>query len=418
MLHALVVVLLGVTAPFTLADTRVDLPRGRAVWLTGEWTSRSELWADASLAFRRKDRDLLVLDGGTHQPRLVYTYPDRAWSRTCGPAWSANGTACYVWLDVHEQLVAMDRDSGHRRSLTNIPTHSWNEKGDQHLDGGPVWRRNGIVDDSAAGLLLFVTREERNDQVAFWQKRSGRGGTSLMALDPEDGSTVALAAKGTLPEVTLSWELSLSRKRLFIVSNPAGKYRPGEPHDLDERRLDGHVEREFDEPAGTAGDLALSPDERWLLVERLYKVGKEIPAVQLDDYTRKDFDVLFEAEHGGFVLIDLDSGEVTDGPASGTEAAWASDNRRIAYVDGWDVNVYDRESQTTTQLIRGGPEERNWSWETWYEPTWSASGRRLALTTGGDGSMLLLDLDTREFMLVDIQATGKLWAPVPKLFGG
>jgi hypothetical protein len=412
-----IVGVLATSALLAPADTRVEVP-GRVTWLLGEWTRRTELWPDMSLVFREKDRDLLVLDAGADHPRRVYTYPDRAWSRISGPTWSSDGATLYTWLDIHEQLVAMDRTSGQRRSLTRIPTHAWNSKGDEHLDGRPVWRRNGVVEDVASGLLLFVVNEERNDKVAFWQRRDDRGGSSLVSLDPADGDLVSLAAKGSLPDVILSWDLSVPRRRLYVVSKPHGKYRPGEPHVLEERGFTGLVTRAFVEPAGTAGQVFLSPDDNWLLVEREYKAGKELPTAELDDYTRHDFDLLQAANEGGFILIDLDSGEAIDGPASGTEAAWAPDGQHIAYVDGWDVAVYDREAQSSVQLIRGGPEDRDWGYETWYEPTWSASGRHLALTTGGSGYTLLLDLEAHEFMVLPLQATGKLWALVPTLFGG
>jgi len=326
------------------AETKVSLPDGRVVWFAGEWTRRDTLWEDAAVVYRADGRALFALDGGSAEPRQVKAYPHKYWASTSGPTWSADGSTLYFWFDVDEQLVAMDRETGSRTSLTALGSHVINEKGNKHLDPHPVFRRDGLEEDVANGMLLFLLDEEENDEVPFWERRAGRGGTSLVGIDVADGAMTELIPKRVLPDVILSWDISLARGRLYLVSKPHVRYRPGEPHALEEWRLNGKKVRALPEVEGTAGDVHLSPDERLLLVERAYKPGKPIPDLALDDYTRADHDVLFEAKEGGFVLIDLETGDVADGPASGCETAWAPDGQRILYVDGWDVNVFDRQT--------------------------------------------------------------------------
>lgn len=396
-------------------DTMVAPTDFAAYSLGGEWTRRTDMWPDAALLFREQGRDLLVLDGGAKEPRLVWDFPHNAWSRMSGAAWSHDGTVFYCWLDFEQQLVAIHRDSGEPRSLTSFPTHAWNLKGDQHLIEQPAWRRRGQV-ENGHGRLLFILDAEFNDEMAFWQRGIERGGSSLVSLDPKSGAITTLVPKTLMPATILSWDLSVSRSRVYLVSKPRSKYRPGEPHALEERGLDGAVTRAFVEPEGGAGDIALSPDENVLLVERRHKPGMSKPAGDFDAFSFEDHKALRLVSDGGFVLIDLDSGAVVDGPRSGDEAAWCPDNRRIAWVDEWDVNVYDRTTNSATRLVSGGRSAEDNSYDTWVDAAWSPDGKRLALATWARSYALLLDLEQKEYFVLDRDAQDATWCTVPQPF--
>jgi len=390
-------------------DTVVALPRGGAVTLVGGWTRRSEMWPDMALAYNG-DGQFMVLDGGQRQARLVHA--DGGMSE---PAWSADGRTLYAWMGSEGQLTAVDVATGETRSLTSLGKHVWSYEFQEHLDPRPVTCSRGVVEDAAAGRLLLVLREEFNDEVAFWQRREGRGGTSLVSVNLADATLSELVPKGIMPPLFFSWDVALRRQRIFLIGRTQLAYRPAEGWCVQERDFAGNLIRAIPEPEGRAGKVLVSPDESRLLVERSCKPDLGIPQATLDTMSRDEIASVVRSPNGGFVLIDLDSGQVTDGPRSGCEAVWSPDGSRIAYADAWGVGLFDVATGDTEWLVEKAPEESSTSW---IDLAWSPDGRRLALSTWDRHFWLMLDLVEREYLLREGRAQHLIWSRAPRPFGG
>lgn len=399
----------------TERGTRVAIPRGPTLTLVGRWAQRTTMWDDTALVFRDDGKNLLVLDGKSAKARLVWEYPHRAWGPTAGAGFSSDGSTLIAWLDFEQQLVALDVGTGAMRSLTDLDSHIWNYKSDKHLDPRPVSRQGGPVENADDGLLLFLLDEESNDEVAPWQRRAGRGGVWLACLNLGDSTLTPLFGKNLLPPVIFSWDLSLLRSRLYTLGKAQTRYQPDEPRQLEERRLNGQLVRNWPEPEGGIAAIQLSPDEKFLLLERRFKPGMPTPGIPLDDYEHKHHEMLDAAEDGGFVLLDLDSEAMIGGPHDGAQACWAPDGDRIVYADGFSVRLGSVSARRSTTLIHGPP-TGEWVWPPWHDFVWSPDGERLAMTVGGRDLALLLDLGTREYVLVPHSAQDKAWAPVPRPF--
>ena len=115
-------------------QTTLALPRGKHAGLSGEWRERHTLWDDAALVYARDGRDLCVLDGGASKSRRIWTTREERGSLLRDPAWSADGSVLYLWMDLTLQLCALDAFTAHIRSLTALDTHVWHYEGMEHLD--------------------------------------------------------------------------------------------------------------------------------------------------------------------------------------------------------------------------------------------------------------------------------------------
>jgi WD40-like Beta Propeller Repeat len=396
--------------PSTGQRTPLILPEGRGAALSGAWRERETLWEDAALVYARDGRQLCVLDGGSSEPRLIWSHPDERGSLLRNPAWSADGSALYLWMNLELQLCALDTRTAAIRSLTELDTHTWHYKGLQHLDPAPEFRTGGVIEDETNRRLLVLLDEESNEKVAFWQRRPGRGGSCLATVSLDDGSLQPLFDKAQMQRSVLDWDCSLQRGRLYAITSSLGvtEYVPARPHLLEERRLDGSIVRAFADPDGLAASIQLSPDQHRLLIERAYRPGFAIPPGGLDDLSREQVQSLVDNDHGGWVVLDVDTGDSIDGPRRGDEARWAPDGDRIVYVDDWAVALASLGESTITPVIEGGAED--WGLGTWIEPVWSPDSRRLAITGRVLDTTLLLDLEAREFMVIHEQVTEKIWA--------
>jgi hypothetical protein len=389
----------------------VTLARGGSLALQGDWTARTEMWPDAALVFNGSG-GALILEGGARSPRRLR---DGAGALS-DPAWSSDGRTLLAWRgDELQHLTATDTVTGDARKLVTLDTHIWHSEGLDHVDPVPVDRALGIVEDPDFGRLLVLFDEESNDEVNFWQRREGRGGTSLLGVGGAGATLTALIARGVLPPVIFSWDVSLQRRRLFLIGREQGRYRPDEERSIQERDLAGTLLRVFPEPKGGAEELLLSPDERWLLVERRFKPLSVIPEGDLDDLELPQLEAVNEAADGGFVLIDLATGAQVNGPGSGCEAAWSPDGTRIAYATRMGVSLWDVATGGERWLVRkpvGAPPM------TCIDLEWSPDGRRLAISTWERGFWIALDLVANECFVCEGYAKHKLWSRDPRPFGG
>lgn len=421
----------------TAASTVATLRSGRSLELFGEFRQVESLWDDVSLVYYDAYA-VWSLDAGAHEPRRVYQYTRDSKSSGPPPVLSEDGRAWYGWLGISEQLVAMDVQSGERRTLLKLPAHVWNYKLDRHLDPRPVDRVGGcVVEDIENDRLLLVVREERNEQVAPWQRSDERvGGHRLLGVPLSGGEAETLSGPDQLTARTSSWELSLERGEWYVIRTA----RPGWAVDV--RGLDGSLSRSISLTGGNFGNLALSPDERWLLVERPSIPGhpEARNTVDMTLEERRDFARL---HHAGFVFVDLETDELREGASFGHACAWSPDGRRVAFLAPWELWMFDVESGESTLLARREGSKGPLDAQPTYvgRPVWSACGTKLAVMIGGefvrglshveerwfgkltspdsmDTPTLLIDFARSEFMVFDTDAREAVWLPVAQPFAG
>jgi hypothetical protein len=397
-------------------STALELPyRGRAA-LAGSWVRRDRLWTDASFVYA-SNRQLRVLNGGTAGARTIWRGAERETS-IAYPAWSPDGSTLYTWLSHDEPLCAIDARTGDVRVIAELDTHvfGWNPWHFlRHFDPKPAPRPGGIVVDGQR--LLVLLDEEWNHELPRWQYGWDRGGAWLAEVNVGGGSLAPLFDKQCMTDAR-SWDLSLARGLLYASSvapslGPQGVSRRW----IEERRLDGELLKIYSETEGEVTTVELSPDGRLLLVGREYQPDVQRPVGKLKELDPGELDALVAAADGGFLVIDLETDAITDGPRRGSEARWAPDGNRVALVDGWAVNLCSLRERTVTPLIEGGPEEEDWYWGTWIDPVWSPDGNRLAITGRVLDLTLLLDLARREYFVLEEPASAKIWGLAPHLFG-
>jgi hypothetical protein len=206
-----------------------------------------------------------------------------------------------------------------------------------------------------------------------------------------------------------SWDLALSRGELYTAAG-------GDEvavHTLDGRALDS-----IKTSVGSIEGIVVSPDERWLLIERRYRPGYDTAGKALDDLSREELAERIAASYGGFVLYDLERKTFRYGPEGGHECAWSPDSKQVAVLDYWTLSLFDVESGETRLLAAQEPlESGQVSPGYWEGPVWSRDGRRIAVRLAHTPT-LLLDLERRECMLYDEYVEDATWAPIPVPFGG
>ena len=370
--------------------TEVTLASEKKLFLHGRFDIRSTLWGEYSLVYLSLPH-WKVLDVGDKHGWWLFAHHLRAWSRKSGPTLSVDGKICFLWLDIEKQLTAIDISSGKMRTLTHLPTRIMNYKGDRRFDPAPVWRDRGVVHDAERNRVLFLIQEETNEEVAFWQRRPGHGGYQIIAVDLDEGRMTALSGSRKLKGKVYSWDLSLKRWEVYVYTQKG---------ELQVRTLDGQLLRKLPIPKRAVLSMWLSPDEERLLVQNI---------------------------GGGFALIDLETSQIRDGPSHGHSAAWSPDGRSIAYLDAWQLWLYDVATRTSSLLASREPThlERGPGYR--ERPAWSPDGNMLAANVGGDyptdskeldAPTLIIDLKDHTAMVFPDYIENILWVAHPRPFRG
>lgn len=383
--------------------TEVTLASGKKMFLKGRFDVRSTLWGNNSLVYWEAvsfNCYWRVLNAEHDRGRSFYRE-----SQASGlpSVLSRDGNTCFLWLDLEKQLTAVDVASGKMRSLTNLPTIIVNYKGDRYMDPAPAPNCRdtgpGVVHDPEANRVLFVLEESPNEDVFFWDRRPGRGGYQIVAVDLEDTRMTALSGPHKLKGEVDCWDMSLKRKEVYI-------YRQHEDQRfLEVRKFDGKLVRKLPLPKETINEVRLSPEEKTLLLD--LRQG----------YT--------------FVLIDLETNQVTQGPRategdSWSKATWSPDGKTIAYLRPWQLWLYDVESGKSSLLAWREPPTAGDRCPGSKEPAWSRDGGMLAVNIGGpypkgsekfDAPTLIVDLKQNAAMIFPLYANNMLWVPHPHAFG-
>jgi hypothetical protein len=381
------------------SSTKLDLPNRWPFSFAGDWTRRDTLWNDASFVYATELFELRVVNGGTAGARTIWRGPERE-TVLRNPAWSPDGTTLYLWLSHDQPLSAVDARTGKVRVVAEVDTQivawsPWHFL--RSLDPNPRARPDGVIIDDDRLIVLLGSDE------GFWLADVNARGGQLHSLFDRPSEAGAW-----------SWDLSLERGLLWTIEGAPSRGPMGERRKwIETRRLDGELVRIYSETEGEADTVQLSPDGRRLLVGRQYQPDAQRPVGDLDEFNREELRAQIEARDGGFLIMDLDSGAITDGPRRGSEARWAPDGNRIALVDEWTLHVCALRERTLTPLIDGVPEGRRWSWT---DPVWSPDGNRLAITARAFNLTLLLDLPRREYFVLREEVTEMLWGPRPRLF--
>src|SRR5512146_1492121 len=96
-------------------ETKVTLPSGRTLSLSGSWKSADRMWPDTALIFPGDMRNggVTVICAGELKPWVIYKEP---WGgrqgHTLGFAFSDDASTCFAWLDDTKQLTAINMKDG------------------------------------------------------------------------------------------------------------------------------------------------------------------------------------------------------------------------------------------------------------------------------------------------------------------
>jgi hypothetical protein len=146
-------------------ETKVKLPSGRTLSLSGSWKASDGMWPDAALIFPGGLRDggVSVLCAGELEPRRIYKEP---WGgrdgHTQGFAFSNDASTCFAWLDNTRQLTAINMKDGSMKSLLKLPTFKDNYDTPTRTDPGPVVRAH-LLFQVGSNLLLVLQRETNKE---------------------------------------------------------------------------------------------------------------------------------------------------------------------------------------------------------------------------------------------------------------
>jgi hypothetical protein len=217
-----------------------------------------------------------------------------------------------------------------------------------------------------------------------------------------------------------SWDLARSRKEVhFLVDQGKGIGK------LIVRRLDGTLIDKLGQRVRIYGShIALSPDEKWLLVEH----G---PAPDTSQATQPSSTAIRRgplasvneallADRKSICLLSLVSDEAIEIGADPYEASWAVDSQSVTYLRDWELWRLNLSDLKEERIAWREPSRKGHPG--YYEPaTWSPDGKHLVVCIGEDENeipSLLLDFPRHEFMIVPYDLRGAVWSPIPRPFVG
>jgi hypothetical protein len=394
-------------------ETKVTLPSGRTLSLNGSWKAADKMWPDAALILPGSlggDGGVSVICAGELEPRRIYKEPRGGWQgHTKGFVFSNDGTTCFAWLDNTRQLTAINMKDGSMKSLLKLPTFKRNYDTPTRTDPAPVVRAQVLF--QVGSNLLLVLQQERNKE----------GGYQLVSIPQEGVRQLDLRAVPRWPGEAFLWDLARSRQEIYLLVGQGD----GEPK-LMVRRLDGTpVDKLGQRVRNYVPGMALSPDERWLLVQ--HWAGKDYPldAPPRAPVVRRgplaSINEALTANRRCICLLSLVNDEAIEIAGEAHRGSWVPDSRSVTYLRNWELwrlhlSDLKEERMAWREPSRKGP-------PTFSEPpTWSPDGKHLVVCIGedtvGEIPSLLLDFPRHEYIVLLDWLRDAVWSPIPRPFLG
>lgn len=379
-----------------VSSTTVALPSGRSMVLVGEWSVESSLWGEHALVLGHAHLDVLEPRTSTRRQLIPYGKLEvmSGW-----PVIGADERPCYKWLDERRQLVAIDLTAGSLVSLTKLPMRGGFFS--KRMDGLPVYQGPAAIEDLDANRVWFVLNRS-GDQEGGW----------LCGVDRTAGrSPIGTEVRITSGSVS-DWVYSRKRARVFALVNESGWTR------LCSVGLDGGPSKSLAMPPGPLHGIVLSPEEDRLLFVRHFVDTPTLDPKKLASEGSDSIKIKAVQPDGGFVILDLDSFEATEGPKRGHEASFTPDGRQVIYPFGWELKRFDLVSGTdeVIAVVAAGPEPlpESPSYFSFFSfPVWSPDGRTCVVNVGEDECTQVIDLVDRCIFLAPYDS-GRDFAWVPK----
>jgi hypothetical protein len=407
-------------------ETTVKLPSGCTLSLSGSWKAVDKMWSDAALIFpgSLEDGGVTVICAGELKPRVIYRQP---WGgrdgNTRGFAFSNDGRTCFAWLHNAMQLTAINMKDGAMKSLLKLPTHVWNYEGLKHVDPHPVVEAHLLF--QVGSNLLLLLQEESNEDVAFWQRSGNRhGGHRLVSIPQDQVAQLDFNAVPWWPGEALEWDLARSRREIYVLVTQGDGTRTGT---LMVRRLDGTPVDKLGQRVRSYGGtrIALSPDERWLLVQhwadRDYPLDAQPSSTSVRRTPLTSVNEALTANRTCICLLGLVNDEAIEIDGDAYYGSWAPDSQSVTYLRNWELWCLNLSDLKEERIAWREPAHEG---HPGYEepPTWSSDGKHLVVFLGDEAGhptpTFLLDFSRHEFIVVPTFLRGAVWSPTPRPFLG
>jgi len=382
----------------TSKGTKVPLSPSQALLLRGNVHALDRLWNDRSVAWFDRNQ-VWLLAGGESRAACVVRGARKDVVYAPRPVTSDDGKTLYFWLGAASGLTAIDLVSGDRTSIARLPMHPSSYEGFQHYDPAPV--PGGPAVAEASDSLILLLQEETNKQVPKHEVGPLRGGGHFPVVFDRHSTAFELRESPSfqLEGVGLSWAWSNQRSELYILSSRSTERVVGvftakgawlrDIYRTPERRLTR---------------IALSPGESELIVEHL-----------ASNHLKEN--------RSGFVVLDVESGEVQIEVSNAWGAAWSPGGNWVAYLEAWRLCKMERSKGTSEVLAWHEPPIEGRARMDDPLPTWSTDGSAIAMAFGGLGTTehtrrnahtLLLDLRRGECVVLHGMCDPLVWSDVAR----
>jgi hypothetical protein len=414
----------GAPAVAAANETKVKLPSGRTLSLSGSWKASERMWPDAALIFPGDMRNggVTVICAGELKPRVIYKEPWGARDgHTLGFVFSDDASTCFAWLDNTKQLTAINMKDGSMKSLLKLPTLMHGYERLRHVDPFPLARAH-LLFQVGSNLLLLLQQESNEEVNFFWQRsRNRHGGYQLVPIPQEGVKHLDLKAIPWSPEGVGDWDLARSRQEIYLLV-----LKGDGTGNLIVRRLDGAPVDKLGQRVRTySSRMALSPDERWLLME--HEADKDYPlnAQTSSTVVRRgplaSVNEVLAANRTSICLLGLVTDEAIEIAGDAYKGTWAPDSQSVTYLRDWELSRLKLSDLKEERIAWREPSCKGEAPYT-EPPTWSPDGKHLVVCIGAENGseipMLLLDFPRHEFIVVPEDMRGAVWSPIPRPFLG
>ncbi len=378
------------------------------------------MWPDAALIFPGSLREggVSVFCAGESQLRRIYKEPWGARDgHTRGFAFSNDGATCFAWLDNTRQLTAINMKDGSMKSLLKLPTLVHGYEGLRHVDPHPVVRAH-LLFQVDSNLLLLLQQESNEEVDFFWQRsRNRHGGYQLVSIPREGVKHLDLKAISWSPGGVHEWDFARSRQEIYLLGGQGDAK-------LMVRRLDGTPVNKLGQRVRFHGTgMALSPDERWLLVEHGTASDEPLDTSPRATAIRRgplaSVNEALMANRTCICLLSLVNDEAIEIAGDAYYGSWAPDSQSVTYLRAWELwrlNLSDLKEERIAWRQPG--HERHPSHD--YPATWSPDGKHLVVCIGEDSGShipsLLLDFPRHEYITTWEYVRDAVWSPIPRPF--